>query len=434
MLRVVTCLLLAVCPLAAHADICGAPDGLVQGNAYSDREFATHAIEPFDARRVAVEPDFYILEPSGGDDTGRLQAALDRHGRVMLREGQVYSITRQLRLGDGVHLAGEGAGATLFLRNSTAGGFDNKIQSRIAVFDGRGEGMRITGKNITLDNLFIVKEYEDDTYVVGITVRGASGVTLNQLRMRGFALAPGIISVHSGSGVSITNSIIHASCSRSKNPPSRENGGDMGAFQITAIGIDDNRPNGSSQRVIIRNNVIRDLGIEESGNSRGDQSDGINISHSRYAPEPGLIEANHIANVAEAIDLFGRNIVVRDNILSGTQLSIKLIHGARGIEITGNQINGAPRYGAIGAFTANTESGAERQVRDIAITRNEFDLRGSDKYAIVIDSREGFVPENITIRRNRFRLPACNHPAILCETGQCDRGGNKKFDAQNRPC
>jgi len=419
-------------PVAAMADICGAPRDIALGNGYSDLVFAAYALDPVDAPPVQAEPDYAIVRASGRDDTDRLQAALDTYRRVQLVEGQVYAISRQLVLGSDTHLVGGGEGATILMRNSAGSDFANQIQSRSEIFDSNIEGLRLSGQDISLRNLFIVKEYRDNTYGVAVNVRAASRVTLDRLRIRGFALAPGIISVQSAHDVVISNSIIHASCSHSKNAPNGINGGDYGAFQITGIVVDDMRPQGSSSGVTIRNNVIRDLNMDAKGNPRGDQTDGINIHQTLNATAPGLIENNHIANVAEGIDLFGHNIVVRNNRVEGSQLAIKLIHGARQVHIVGNIFGGQPSIAAIAAYSSREDT--DRQVQDVWIIENEFDLAQSSVPAVLIDRDPTFTPQRLSIIGNRFSVPQCAQIAVNCGEGQCWELNNVKRDGAGQGC
>ena len=427
-------ILLISIPSSVFAQACGAPRDIALGNGYSDLQFAIYALKPATSSVPETSSGFRVVPPTGGDDTNAIQNALNRFGRVWLQEGRIYTITRQLVLRDGAALIGGGDGATLHMRLSNFGNFRNFLQNKRQIYEGNHEALRLTGQGITVQNLYIVKEYLDDTYVAGINIREARDVVLDRLRLRGFSLVPGIISVQSGHNVSITNSIIHASCSDSKNAPSDSNGGDFGAFQITGITVDDMRPQGTSSGLTIRNNVIRDLWITEADNPRGDQTDGINIHQSDFAASPAIIESNHIANVAEAIDVFGKNILIRDNALQGHHSAVKLIHGARQIHIVGNRISGQPRYAGIGAYEASAGTGIERQVQDVWIIDNEFNLGQIDVPAVMVSRQENFPPTRVSLIRNRFEFPTCAPIAIDCPAGQCWENNNEKTATASQGC
>ena len=426
-------------PALAARTRCGSSADIAIGNAAADRLHAALGLH-FPASPDAAPEGYQTIRPTGGDDSEALQAALDRHGRVWLVPGAVYQLHRRLVLSDEMALVGGGAGATLFLRLPDSGdplptgAVATHAPSRAAIFGGGAEGLRLTGSNIKLDNLFVVREWREDTYGVAITVHQARNVLLDRLRIRGLALAPGIISLQSVHDATIRRTLIHASCSASMRVPEPASGGDLNAFQITGITVDDIRPQGSSSGVLIEDNVITGLGIDPSSSYRGDQSDGINIHASDFGEHPAVLRNNHISDVAEGIDLFGSGILVTDNVIRASGLGIKLIHGARRITVRGNRIDGEPRLGGIAAYSVRGRYGPERRVGDIRIIDNVFDLGSRAGPAIRIDDRPRFPPLNVTLRDNSIRLPDCNRTAIACATGQCVEAGNSKRGPDGADC
>ncbi len=275
-------------------------------------------------------------------------------------------------------------------------------------------GLRLNGRNIIIQDFFLVKEYEDDRYVIGVDIRASEQVRVERLRVRGFSLAPGIINVRSSKTVEISNSLVHASCTRSRTVPTL-----LSTFQITGILIDDTRINSvDSSSIIIKNNVITDLVMDRVTN-RGDQTDGINYHTNRQGVDL-KIHDNYINGVAEGIDSFAANLLVEGNTVSAKELGIKLIHGARSSTIQANVISVFGKYAIanIGLFKANPEE-EDRQVKNIIIGANVIDTRFSDKPGIYVEESGKYPPINIKIEGNRFVMSKCSLPAILCNRDKC---------------
>ena len=272
---------------------CGVTSSIPQGNHVSDDVFRMFVKRP----EMIGSPDsnmpagftaasqFGAIGDGIQDDTDELQNALDKARLVWLKPNGVYRVGKRLTLRGGRQLASDGTATVLMARGTS--GFSNTSTDRneLRLYSPSGTGLLLEGTGITLRDMYIVKEYEDDRYVIGLEVRSAEDVLINRVRLRGFSLAPGIITVRRGSkNVTVSNSLIHASCTMSTSVP----GGEKSSFQITGIVVDDSPlipP--ASERIAITNNVIVDLFMKPV-TYRGDQTDGINFGGIRPATAPGL--------------------------------------------------------------------------------------------------------------------------------------------------
>lgn len=362
------------------------------------------------------------------DDTRALQEALAPGRGVWLLPGRVYRITRRLELGTGASLVSDGS-ATL-LMSSGPEGFDNRValRSEPGLYSARGTGLQLRGQNITLSDLFLVKQYADGRYTIGIDVVESSDVKIQRLRLRGFSLAPGIVTIRSSDNVELASSLIHASCTQSVDVPP-----DLASFQVTGISVDDTRVAGRGSTALrLHNNVIADLRMVPL-TARGDQSDGINFA-AIGTGAGSTIYGNDIRGVDEGIDLFGSGIEVRRNRVAAHSLTLKLIHGARAIVATDNEFTPGPSGRAIGMFRANPPE-PRRQVQDILIERNRIDLSSSQRSGVAVDAAGGYAPTGISLRKNLFIVGQCRHEAIACSLTQCTAADNSKVRAKGgAPC
>jgi hypothetical protein len=366
------------------------------------------------------------------DDTDELQNALDKARLVWLKSNGVYRMSRRLTLREGRQLASNGTATVLMA--SGVSGFSNRLhrKNEQEIYSPSGTGLLLQGAGIRLRDVYIVKEYEDDRYVIGIEIRSAQDVILNRVRMRGFSWAPGIITIRGSRNVTVSNSLIHASCTTSTNAITS---GGKSSFQITGITVDDSPLIlSASERITISNNVIVDLFMKPV-TSRGDQTDGINFSGIRTGDD-SVIEHNYVNHVAEGLDLFGKMLLVANNTIGGREHGIKIIHGATNIRIINNHITGKPSIAGIGAWTG--DNNADRQVQNIDILRNVLDMRYTTKPGILVDRTGTYRPLNIFIDGNRSLVNDCKLEAVSCDnTGAaplCRYGNNDKFHEGVFPC
>ncbi|OYU32006.1 MAG: hypothetical protein CFE39_05430 [Comamonadaceae bacterium PBBC2] len=356
--------------------------------------------------------DFGAVGDGVADDTHALQNGLDKGGRVWLKSKRVYRITSSLLLGNKSGFASDGS-ATLLMA-SGPDGFNNSVAVRgdSGIFGRHGTGFRLQGSDITLSDVFIVKLYEDDRYVIGLDIRESSRVTVQRVRLRGFSLAPGIITIRSSADVKIISSLIHASCTQSKTVPA-----DLNSFQLTGISVDDARINGRETTGLrLSNNVIGDLRMVPV-TARKEQSDGINFNGSATGKD-ALISGNFIWDVDEGLDLFGADIQVRGNQVGASGRALKLIHGANKIVVADNNFIAGPGGTAIGIYKANPPD-KNRQVRDVLIEHNRLAVEGVKSVGLRVDSGDEFSPTNIIFRDNKLKVGNCKQSALHCVAPHC---------------
>lgn len=402
---------------------CGSPTDVALGNALSEFTYASlvrradlveppPAAMPDDFRPAAA---FGAIGDGKADDTAALQHALDQARRVWLEHGKVYRISSRLILADERQLLSDGT-ATLLMAAGDQG-FANR-SSKVdgtGIFSEHGTGLSLRGRGNKLQHFFLIKEYEDARYVIGIEIVAPAADTLiNRVRLRGFSLAPGIITLKSAKGVTIKNSVIHAAYTESTLEMLTPDGKAHGRYQITGIVLDDQAPAGPSENVVISNNVITELLMKNVG--RGDQTDGINVNAGSKGAklENVKITYNHISNVAEGVDTFGHNVLIEHNAIEGRELAVKLIHGAADTRIERNWIRGRMSIAAIKVWA----SGAA--VNNVAITENVIDMRSlrPEIPGVAVDMKGPNRPAGIAVERNRFLV---NTPKQTHLAGHADQ-------------
>lgn len=415
---------------------CAPPIDIAAGNRAAEAFFRQRVVKPSAVGSPArSRPAGFVDAAAFGalgdgisDDTAALQRAFNEARKVWLGTRLVYRVTRRLLLPSNAGLASDGT-ATMLVAAGRAG-FDNAIASRSddAIYGERGAALRAEGDGIAIRDLFIVKEFEDDRYVIGIDVRASTRVRIQRVRLRGFSLAPGIITIRSSDQVEVSSTLIHDACTASTKVP-----GDVPSFQVTGISIDDTRVDRrGSTRIVLQNNVIADLRMIPR-TPRGTQTDGINFA-AIGTGSGSLVRDNHVSDVDEALDIFGSGIEASGNRLQATGTVVKLIHGARSVRIRGNQITGAGGALAVGLFRASPAEEA-RQVRDVVIEGNRFRVAEGRRPAIEVDAGGTFPPIGVVIRKNRFDVAECNQRVLACLPDQCTVSSNRRLrTADNIEC
>jgi len=405
---------------------CASQIGVAEGNRAANALFRERVVNPASvgAAAASAPPGFRNAKAFGAvgdgiaDDTAALQRALNEAGKVWLGAQRVYRFTRRLTLPSNAALASDGT-ATLLMAAGPEG-FNNATARRTdpALYGERGAGLRVSGSDIAIRDLFIVKEYEDDRYVIGIDVRDSRRVAIQRVRLRGFSLGAGLLTIRSSDDVEVSSSLIHDACTASERVPE-----DVASFQITGISIDDTRvDNRGSTGLLIRNIVIADLRMIPR-TYRKVQTDGINFA-AIGTGAGSIVRDNDVSGVDEALDIFGAGIEATGNRLQATGTVVKLIHGARSVAVHGNDIAATGDALAVGLFRASPAEEA-RQVRDIVIEGNRFRVAGARRPAITVDHEGAFLPSGITVRFNYFDVARCKQQVVSCNERQCTTMGNR---------
>ena len=361
------------------------------------------------------------------DDTSALQTALNESKRLWLGSNRIYRITHRLELTSGTVLTSNGTATVLMAAGSD--GFNNILGRRSdpGIYTTKGTGFRLIGSNILVSDIFIVKAYEDDRYVIAMDIREASHVKIERVQVRGFSLAPGIITIRSSDEVDILSSLIHGTCTQTSVLPA-----DIPSYQITGISVDDSRiDQRDSSNIRLQNNVIYELTMIPSA-GRGVQTDGINFSGVGAGAGSKLI-GNDISGVDEGMDIFGTGILIQENRVAATSRTLKIIHGASNIEVTHNTFRPGPRAYAIGIFKANPPE-ARRQVRDIRILDNRIEMADGKHAGIHVDGEGQYLPMGIVLKRNTFVLSDCNQQTVACAGNQCAQDQNEHQQQSGKRC
>lgn len=433
----VLAVLALACPSIASAESCPTPRlaDLQRDNTAAAAYFASQHRDAAALGQASTQPPPQALRADAlgargdgeTDDTAALQSALARGRPVWLSPRKVYRITRRLDLGDGAGLVSDGT-ATLLMAAGTEG-FNNAtaLRSDEALYGPRGTGLRIAGKQVLLQDFFIVKDYEDERYVIGIDVRQAAQVQLLRLKLRGFSLAPGIVTVRSSQDVQIRGLLIHASCSASTQVPA-----DVPSFQVTGISVDDSRVNEvGSRRLRIQNNVIANLRMVPL-TPRGDQSDGINFAGVGTA-QGSVIVGNRISGVDEGLDLWGEDIELLRNEVVASSVALKLIHGANHITVRDNLLRTGPGGRGIGVFSARPAE-ARRQVHDVLIAGNRVAAGAKRKVAVQVEEQGELPPLRVRVQDNRFDMPDCEASPLRCAAPGCSAANNVQHGPSGNRC
>ena len=114
--------------------------------------------------------------------------------------------------------------------------------------------------------------------------------------------------------------------------------------------------------------------------------------------------------------------IVRMGQVRASGLAVKLIHGARQVELVNNELH-AGRQGAVGLYTANPPE-ERRQVRDILIKGNQVLANGLP--TVVLDGQGAWAPLAIQLQDNEYLVTDCSRPSLACPAAQCMVNGDRR--------
>jgi len=389
---------------------------MTKGNLFSETEFKLHARFPEGINSQPIDrSQYFSLSNAVGDDTLALQAALDEYHKVYLEAGEIYTISSEIALSNGMKLVSDG---TAVLHMADGGEFSNSSFSYDDIFGVSAKsamGLRVTGNGVLLKDFFLVRDFADreDGVVIGIGVQGADNVEIDGLRLRGFSASPGVVSIQHSENVSIRNTLVHLVCTSI----------DFGSkdAQVTAIAIDTGP--GASSGILVENTVLKDLATKVRN-----QSDGINFGDGgNSVPERTIFKLNHISNAAEGIDIFsspdrsGSFVDVIGNYIQAHEMGVKIIHSARDITVKENRISGTfvvPNAETDESAAVSVIGTGSIGVSNITISANRIDLSGALLESAPARGNPGIrvigkehMPTNILIEENRIFVRDCRQTA-----------------------
>lgn len=256
--------------------------------------------------------DFGAAANGRTDDSAAFAEAVASGAKTIVIPAGKYRISRQIVVPSGVTLRGTSL-PTLILDvrgfNETDIGHCYAASACALLFLGNVGG-GVFGLRFT------PSAYGAELVAMAIALRQCEYVEISGCDFEGFSKAK-IVRIDSSRSCTVTKNHFH-DCRLASTGPA----------QLTCIDVDDNRIAGGSKNLRITANIIRRIMVSPAFlAAHGDQSDGINISHSSSSGH--LIADNDVEMVGEGIDCFGRGSTIRNNRLSMcTNYGIKLVHGA----------------------------------------------------------------------------------------------------------
>lgn len=256
--------------------------------------------------------DFGVTADGLADDSAAFAEAVASGAKTIVIPAGKYRISRQIVVPSGVTLRGVNL-PTLILDvrgfNETDIGQCYAANACALMFLGN------TGGGV-FGLRFTPSAYGAELVAMAIALRQCEHVEISGCDFGGFSKAK-IVRIDSSRSCTVTKNHFH-DCRLASTGPA----------QLTCIDVDDNRIAGGSKNLRITANIIRRIMVSPAFlAAHGDQSDGINISHSSSSDH--LIADNDVEIVGEGIDCFGQGCTIRNNRLSMcTNYGIKLVHGA----------------------------------------------------------------------------------------------------------
>lgn len=302
--------------------------------------------------------DLTFVESAGAvgdnvaDDTVAFQRAIDQFGQFRLRPFTTYRITARLNGVAGMKIIGS-EGSAIHADGAAFNNTDNTVGSRygtnavVILIKGHASDLEQPLVGATLSGFRIYGDGIDNRVVRPVVVQNATDVLIEGMEIDGFCVGIGVCFANC-SRITIQRNYIHDfSTNLNWGPIS-------GALvQISAIEGDNDAVGGAgSTGVVIRNNRIARMTFGATAiAAHAYQTDGINIA--KAACIGFLIEGNHISFTGDAIDCFGCNGAINNNIIEDSyNFDLKFIHGASGNVFNGNVLLGGGLSNIVFGFSS----------------------------------------------------------------------------------
>lgn len=301
-----------------------------------------------------------VVEPSGEDDTDAINAVLAAGNSVALVEGGQYYISSQIEItSDNTGILGNFATITV---SRAAGHFDNDVYAdrrnanAVPIYANGRTNIYVKQCRITPD------VWQDCLYLKPIFFDGCTDFEISENEIWNFSRGRGMITVRDSSLGWILDNYIHDCYTQSVYESDGSTPATAATVQVTAIELADDA-SVESHDIIIDRNIIED--ITYSGDiltSLGAQSDGINGLGTNAVQTYNLVVTNNIIrNTGEAVDLFGRDLVVTGNIIERAfGAGIKVIHGGSRVMVAHNSIRESGLCGILLSGSTSATIDADR--------------------------------------------------------------------------
>lgn len=342
-------------------------------------------------------------------DTLQLQRQLDREKLVMLTPNQVYCIGSRLRVPSEGGLIGDGTATLHYVGRRARDARDALASANPArrygdgtvVIDASGDTRWpfVASRSIVLRGFRIDASQARLPYLDAIVARNADDLTVANVEILGMPMGTGIKVASLGPGGRIEGNHVHDGYSdedfRLAGP---------GVLpQLTGIEVDNDLVNGrATGSLAIVNNRIERLRIGPAFEAaHGLQTDGINVAHE--ASHDIHVAGNVISDVLEGIDFFGQASTIEHNSIDDAGLfGIKLIHGARGNDVSDNTLRRSGLAGIVlsGSSTASAATSGNNVSRNLILGIDEAGRFADNDSACILLTDNG--PPVRLVEDNRF--------------------------------